>query len=209
MIITLIKQKLSQKKQAACWRKENSHNKTRLGIIHGNRDVITVGNETYGTINCLTSVSKAHLNIGSFCSIADNVQFILNADHDLHNISTFPFKTMILNEGEEATSKGDIVVSDDVWIGQNAIILSGVKIGQGAVIAAGSVVTKDVPPYAVVGGNPSRIIKYRFDEEIINELLKIDYSNIDIRKIKNLKEIFYKKIDNIEDARAVSKALCK
>jgi acetyltransferase-like isoleucine patch superfamily enzyme len=203
----LVKQKIQQKMQSVYWRKKNAHNYTRLGNIHGDCDVIRVGKETYGTINCLTTVAKSQLSIGSFCSIADNVQFILNADHELSNVSTYPFKTMILNEGEEAISKGDIEVGDDVWIGQNAIILSGVKIGQGAVIAAGSVVTKDVPSYAIVGGNPARLIKYRFNERVIDELLQIDYSMIDKNKVIELRDMLYTRIETIEDAKSVVAAL--
>lgn len=86
-------------------------------------------------------------------------------------------------EIREARSKGSIVIKDDVWVGANSLILSGVTIGQGAVVAAGSVVTKDVPPYAIVGGNPAKIIRYRFEEKIIKKLLKIDYSKINPDKI--------------------------
>lgn len=78
--------------------------------------------------------------------------------------------------GLDATSKGDILVGDDVWIGYRSTILSGVEIGQGAIIAAGSVVTKNVPPYAVVGGNPARVIRFRFSERIISKLMDLDFS---------------------------------
>ena len=84
----------------------------------------------------------------------------MDAGHTLNNISTYPFKTALLNyKNEEAISKGNIIIDDDVWIGFGATIMSGVHIGQGAVIAAGSVVTKDVPPVAVAAGNPVRFIK--------------------------------------------------
>ena len=79
---------------------------------------------------------------------------------------------------ESLGTKGSIIVKDDVWIGTNAIICSGVTIGQGAIIAAGAVVTKDVAPYAIVGGNPAKVIKYRFDEGIRNKLLEIDISRL-------------------------------
>ena len=78
----------------------------------------------------------------------------------------------------EGTSKGDIIVGDDIWIGYGAVILSGITIGQGAIIGAGAIVTKNVPPYAVVGENPAKIIKYRFEENIIKELLRIDFNKI-------------------------------
>lgn len=85
----------------------------------------------------------------------------------------------------EAISKGDIIVKDDVWIGRNALIMSGVNIGQGAVIAAGAVVTKDVPPYAIVGGVPAKVIRYRFEEEIINELVNVDFDKFNVEFIRS------------------------
>lgn len=124
------------------------------------------------------------VEIGNFCSIANNVQIVLNADHRVDWISTYPF-TAFVEEGWPAargisghpTTKGKVVIGNDVWIGLNALILSGVSIGDGAVIGANAVVTKDVPPYAIVAGNPARIVKYRFDEERIQKLLEIAWWN--------------------------------
>lgn len=88
-------------------------------------------------------------------------------------------------------SKDNITVGDDVWIGYRSTILSGVQIGQGAIVAAGSVVTKDVPPYAIVGGVPAKVIKYRFPQEVIDKLVKADYSRLTSEKIsKNLNEMY-------------------
>lgn len=101
------------------------------------------------------------------------------------------FKSQIFKNGIDAISKGNIIVSDDVWIGQGAIILSGVKVGQGAVIAAGAVVTSDVPPYAIVGGVPAKVIKYRFNPEIIKKLLRVDYSQLTKEDIENNIDNFY------------------
>ena len=86
--------------------------------------------------------------------------------------------------GLEAISKGDIIIDDDVWIGYGATILSGVHISQGAVVAACAVVTKDVPPYAIVGGVPAKVIKYRFEPEMIEELMKVDYSKLTKEQIE-------------------------
>ena len=124
-------------------------------------DLIDVGKNTYGPINALMFNRDSKLIIGNFCSIAPRVSFIVSADHYTNHISSFPFKVKVLGESYEGVSKGDIIVDDDVWIGYGATIMSGVHIGQGAVVAAGAVVTKDVPPYAIVGGVPAKVIKYR------------------------------------------------
>jgi len=100
---------------------------------------------------------------------------------------------MLLGEEKEAWSKGLIIVEDDVWIGTRVIILSGIRIGQGAIIGAGSVVTKDVPPYAIVGGDPARVIKYRFDEETVKQLIKIDFSRISKEFVLNNIDLLYDK----------------
>jgi acetyltransferase-like isoleucine patch superfamily enzyme len=156
------------------WRSLNPHNKTIPGNIFRIGKVI-VGKKTYGTLN-ITDFSHldVKLKIGSYCSISLGVQFLLGGEHQINSISTYPFKVICFGYEYEAGSKGDIVVGDDVWIGINAVICSGVKIGQGAIVAAGSVVTKEVPPYAVVGGNPAKVIRYRFSQEIIAMLLSID-----------------------------------
>lgn len=174
-ILNIVKKQLLRK----AWRKRNPHNGTTLK--EGFRfDAVEVGNYTYGALHVLTDDRSSRLKIGHFCSIAPEVIFIPGSDHNCASISTFPFQVKCLGASEgEAISKGDIVVEDDVWIGCRATILSGVRIGQGAVVAAGSVVTRDVPPYAIVGGVPAKVIKYRFDAEIIAELLKVDYSKLD------------------------------
>ncbi|WP_022932664.1 CatB-related O-acetyltransferase [Treponema bryantii] len=131
--------------------------------------------KTYGEIHVTDwSPADTKLYIGSYCSIAPNVRFLLGGEHQLNSISTYPFKVQFFGESREAGSKGDIVVKDDVWIGDGAIICSGVNIGQGAVIAAGAVITKNVEPYAIVGGNPARFIKWRFDEQIRKQLCEIE-----------------------------------
>lgn len=156
------------------YRKLNSHNFTQI-MNYCDLSKVVVGKKTYGEIH-VTDFSPADtkLYIGSYCSIAPNVRFLLGGEHQLYSISTYPFKVLTFGESREAGSKGDIVVKDDVWIGDGAIICSGVNIGQGAVIAAGAVVTKNVDPYAIVGGNPAKLIRYRFNEQIRNKLLQMD-----------------------------------
>lgn len=185
-----LKQYLKKRGRAKRWRRLNLHNETSP-VNDFDFSSVTVGKYTYGGIQVYNFNKSEKLKIGNYCSIASDVMFILNADHNISTISTFPFKAKCLfTEELEATSKGDIVVDDDVWIGYRATILSGVHIGQGAVIAAGAVVTKDVSPYAIVGGVPARVIKYRFSPEIIEKLMKIDYSKLD-------KEIVEKNIDKL------------
>lgn len=160
------------------WRKNNSHNTTQAVSLF-DVNAATVSKETYGNLNILYYNDGPILSIGSYCSIGPEVCFILSSDHDLDHVSTFPYKVKALqNEHYEATSKGNITVDDDVWISFRATIMSGVHIGQGAVVAAGAVIIKDVPPYAIVGGVPAKVIKYRFSPGVIEHLLKLDYSKL-------------------------------
>jgi len=119
------------------------------------------------------SKDDGNLSVGSFCSFASNVNIYLGGEHRTDWISTYPF---FINgtyaQGHPAT-KGDVTIEHDVWVGNNATILSGVKIESGAVIGAHSVVTKDVPAYSIVAGNPARLIRYRFPEEQVAKLLSI------------------------------------
>lgn len=187
------------------WRAKNSHNSTEA-VCDFDMDLVHVGRYTYGELFVLNHSKDSQLWIGDFCSIAGNVTFVVCADHNINTISTFPFEVMCLKESsKEAVSKGDIVVEDDVWIGQNATILSGVHIGQGAIVAANAVVTKDVPSYAIVGGNPAKIIKYRFTEEIIEELLKVDYKKLDLKLIETYKAELYKELTSIEQLKWLPK----
>lgn len=193
-----IKRFLSIKKKKELWRKQNIHNYTRIAD-DVDCDSVTVGNYTYGEINVEASNVGGHLYIGNFCSIGPRVTFILNSEHRIDTISTYPFKVLCTQtEAHESFSKGDIIVGDDVWIGYGVTIMSNVKIGQGAIIAAGAVVTKDVPPYAIVGGVPAKIIKYKFDKETIDELMKIDYSILKKEDIENNIEILYSPVADID-----------
>jgi virginiamycin A acetyltransferase len=138
------------------------------------------------------------LVIGKFCAIAAGAAFIMNgANHAMTGFSTYPFN--IFGQGWEkgfdwatiqAGFKGDTVVGNDVWIGQEATIMPGVTIGDGAIIAAKSVVTADVPPYAIVGGNPAKLIRRRFGDDVIAELLAIRWWDWSVDRItRNLDAI--------------------
>lgn len=116
------------------------------------------------------------MHIGDFCSVAEHVVFVQMADHDLSRISSFPLARRVFGSTESnVTTKGPITVGHDVWIGRNALILSGVTIGHGAVIGAGAVVAKDVPPFGIAVGNPSEVVKYRFSPEEIALLLRVQW----------------------------------
>lgn len=193
--MNFIKNKIRNYMAGKEWRRLNSHNRTTISFPFVFSDV-SVGNETYGPLTVYNNGTDHKLRIGHFCSIAPEVVFLLGADHSCKHISTFPFESIVLQSGNEAISKGNILVDDEVWIGYRATIMSGVHIGQGAVVAAGAVVTKDVPPYAIVGGVPAKVIKYRFDEKLIEELLKIDYSKLDENMIRNHREELYQNLIN-------------
>lgn len=176
------------------WRKCNKHNFTvAKNIFDKNR--VKVGNFTYGSLYIIMSNVSHKITIGSFCSIAPNVTFIVESDHPINKLSTFPFKVKCLNQKYEAISKGDIIIDDDVWIGYGSVILSGVHIGQGAIIAAGSVVTKDVPAYAIVAGIPAKVIKYRFSKEVILKLLEFDFSCLTLDVVSKCENSLYRDIN--------------
>lgn len=171
------------------WHKKFPNNKTIPSRIIS-LELVDIGKGTYGKICAYAINKKSRLVIGNFCSIADNVTFLLSVDHPTSHLSTYPFKAMFWDENE-ATTKGDIIVGDDVWIGYGATILSGVKIGQGAIIAAGAIVTKDIPSYAIVAGIPAKVIRFRFKKDVIKRLLKINWSKIDIKFVENhLNELY-------------------
>lgn len=179
------------------WRKVNAENDTvPMNLFPA--ELVNVGKYSYGELNVVTFNRCSKLKIGSYCSIAQHVYFMLDVEHRVNTVSTYPYKAKCLRLGDEAFSKGDIVVGDDVWIGYGATIMSGVHIGQGAVIAAGAVVTKDVPPYAIVGGVPAKVIRYRFEPEIVEELLKIDYSRLTDEMIKEHIDELYTNLEDVE-----------
>jgi acetyltransferase-like isoleucine patch superfamily enzyme len=142
---------------------------------------------TYGFPKIYDWNEGTRLKIGKFCSIAKGVKIYLGGQHRVDWVSTYPFSEFFeeaKNIKGHPVSKGSVIVENDVWIGGNATILSGVTLSNGCVIGADSVVTKDVPPYSIVAGNPARVIKYRFAEDIIKSLLDIRWWDWPVEKIK-------------------------
>lgn len=131
------------------------------------------------------------LIIGKFCAIASGTKFIMGAaNHRISSITTYPFnvfggvwKEKTPDHLSQLPFKGDIIVGNDVWIGRESRIMPGVKIGDGSIVDAYSVVTKDVPPYSVIGGNPARLIKRRFEDDLIKMLLKLRWWDFDAEKL--------------------------
>ncbi|HSG22184.1 MAG TPA: CatB-related O-acetyltransferase [Azonexus sp.] len=155
----------------------------------------TIGRFTYGyeNISVFQSGEGASLNIGSFCSIAPAVTIFLGGNHRTDWITTFPFGHIFQNElGDEKTpghpsTNGNVTIGDDVWIGTGASIMSGLTIGCGAVISANAHVVNDVLPYQIVGGNPSRVLRDRFEDEIKDLLIELKWWDLPLADIKQIK----------------------
>lgn len=134
------------------------------------------------------------LIIGKFCAIASGVRFIMGpANHRISSMTTYPFHVFggawaerTPPHMDQLPRKGDTVIGNDVWIGRESVILPGVKIGDGAIVAACSVVSGDIPPYAVFGGNPARLVKMRFDQELIGLLLRFRWWDLDGEELAEL-----------------------
>lgn len=150
-----------------------------------------IGRFTYGNPKIINWNDGGKLYIGNFSSIAGGVTIFLGGHHQYGWITTYPFSAkkniwpVARLIGKPSFSKGDVVIGNDVLLGHESLIMSGVKIGDGAIVGARALVTKDVPPYAIVAGVPARIIRYRFDTKVINKLLNIKWWNWTEKKIHN------------------------
>jgi len=168
------------------------------GFLYANKHFknpwMEIGDFTYGMPEILLPDHKSKVRIGKFCSIAAGVKCYLGGNHNVKAVSTYPFPNLkaawpaaanvtTINR-QDAYSKGNITIGNDVWIAHGAIIFSGVTIGDGAVIGSHSIVTKDVPPYAVAAGNPARVRKMRFTELQIAALLEIHWWDWPEKKIQ-------------------------
>ena len=144
--------------------------------------------------------SDANLEIGNYCSFAADVKIFLGGEHRTDWVSTYPFNALHPEfshiEGHPR-SKGDVRIGNDVWLGRGAVVLSGVTIGDGAAVGAYSVVTKDVPDYAIVGGNPAKLLKMRFPPEVVERLRAIQWWNWSPERVK--RAVPYLQNSNIEE----------
>ncbi len=159
------------------FRARNRHNKV---FVASNFPIkcVNVGRETYGPLHVTWMAPlTARLIIGDYCSIGPGVKFLVGGGHNYKRISTYPFQSVVYHEPTKINSKSlDIIIEDDVWIGFDSLIMSGVRVGKGSVIGARSIVTKDIPPYSIFIGN--KVVKSRFPDEIIEKIKAIDYSMI-------------------------------
>lgn len=178
------------------------HKDQRVGRLYFKKYLgIEVGKYSYGYIQFMHLDIGRLASIGSFCSIADGV-IVSNGNHPIDRLTTHPFTSEkvygFINHNTPTewlhSKNGKITIGNDVWIGLNAVILTSVSIGNGAIVGAGSVVTHDVPPYAIVAGNPAKLIRYRFGADTINLILKTKWwerSNKEIKEI--ITELSYTK----------------
>ncbi|MCP4138483.1 MAG: CatB-related O-acetyltransferase [bacterium] len=146
-----------------------------------------IGDYSYGFLKVLHDGGKASLKIGKFCSFAPGSAIGLGAEHRHDWVTTYHSFDVFMQQvamKDYSVAKGNVVVGNDVWFGDDAFVMSGVEIGNGAVIGARSVVRRSIPPYAIVMGNPGRPIGYRFDKEIIEKLEKIAWWDWPLEKIK-------------------------
>ena len=166
--------------------------------------IVEIGRHTYGitkkTIFNSPALCKSNVKVGNFCSIGPGVIMLIHAEHPTNLATTFPLRTLMYpGMGRRNVSgcsnldafSGPIEIGHDVWIGQNALILSGLSIGTGAIVAAGSIVTKDVPPYGIVAGNPAKLVRFRFSEDVIQQFLNSVWWDLEDDEILKLEPYFY------------------
>lgn len=146
--------------------------------------IVTMGDHSYWSQLQFPKYDRSNVAIGKYCSISNNV--VMDHGMQLHTewITTSSLSFHFKGELTDGYSKGDIIIGNDVWIGEGALIMSGVRIDDGAVVGARAVVTHDVPPYAIVGGVPARIIRYRFPDSVIKKLLVLKWWDWTDEKVK-------------------------
>lgn len=167
-----------------------------------------IGRASYGDLEVRSWKEGATLKVGAFCSFAAGVKIFLGGEHRTDWVTTFPFPALWKAQAGHIPghpkTRGDVVIGNDVWIGAEAVIMSGVRIGDGAVVGARAVVTRDVPPYAIVAGNPAVLIRLRFAEPVIERLRQIAWWNWSDERITRLMPLLLS--DRIEDFIAAAEA---
>ena len=183
-LLELLKARKTRKRLRSLDKLERAAEKIRLRYPH-----YVVGTGTYGIPEVFEFGDNTILRIGSYTSIAAGVKILLGGEHRTDWLTTYPFPAM-MNGLEDikdyAPSKGDVVIGSDCWLCADATILSGVTIGHGAIVAAGAVVARDVPPFAVVGGNPCKFIRWRFDEDVRQQLLDAAWWDWPMEEVKSI-----------------------
>lgn len=161
----------------------------------------TIGRASYGDLEVRSWKEGATLQVGAFCSFAAGVKIFLGGEHRTDWVTTFPFPALWKEQAGHIPghpkTRGNVVIGNDVWIGAEAVIMSGVRIGDGAVVGARAVVTRDVPPYAIVAGNPAALIRQRFAEPVIERLREIAWWTWSDERITRLMPLLLS--DRIED----------
>ena len=163
-------------------------NESAIPVLDCTDPRVKVGRFTYGAPRLLLWDEHERIRIGSFCSIADEVTIFGGGEHRTDWITTFPLRIALGDplagkDGHPAT-RGLTRIGNDVWLGYRAVVLSGVTVGDGGVVGAGAVVASDVPPYAIVAGNPARIVRYRFPQEVVAKLLELRWWDWPLEKIR-------------------------
>jgi acetyltransferase-like isoleucine patch superfamily enzyme len=172
-----------------------------LGLSDKPKGAIQIGRHSGilpGAPRILSWRSDEQLIIGKYCMFPEDWTILLGGEHDFNRPTCYIFKKEFRiadNENKDSSTKGPVIIGNDVWIGTGTIVLSGVTIGDGAIVGAGSVVTHNVPPYSIAVGNPARVIRFRFSESQITNLLKIAWWNWDDVKIKENIELLYGNVD--------------
>lgn len=164
-------------------------------LITTKEAIVSKGKESYHNGNFIVK-GDGILEIGSYCALGVDIKIILSNHNYCYPSMQYTFYRNNFKEMPYQQQKQKTIIENDVWIGDNVIILPGVTIGTGAILAAGAIISKDVLPYAIVGGSPAKIIKYRFDEKIIKTLLDSKWWEWSEEKIKRNKEFFFKNYNN-------------
>jgi acetyltransferase-like isoleucine patch superfamily enzyme len=173
--------------------------------VRAHPEGVAIGAHTYfdGPVQVKHWMPGERLVIGAYCSVADGVTFLTGGGHRTNTVTQFPLDWVLGSDrmiSRTYQTTRDTVVGNDVWIGTHAMIMGGVRVGDGAIVAAGAVVFSDVPPYAIVAGNPARVVKYRFASETVQRLLRIAWWSWPEALVRERLEWFYRPIREFCDA---------